>query len=72
MHKVQTTLILCPKLLLNYFQQIYKTAIEEMQDLGELGNGTCGHVVKMMHKLTGEVIAVKVCNQKVRDHCFRR
>lgn len=31
-----------------------------MEHLGELGNGTCGHVVKMLHKSSQKVIAVKV------------
>lgn len=39
---------------------LYKTDIKDMEDLEELGNGTCGHVVKMRHKPSGNVIAVKV------------
>lgn len=39
---------------------MHKTSIKDMEVLEELGNGTCGHVVKMRHKPTGEVIAVKV------------
>ncbi|KAJ8981593.1 hypothetical protein NQ317_011872 [Molorchus minor] len=38
---------------------LYKTNIREMEDLEELGNGTCGHVVKMRHKPSGHIIAVK-------------
>lgn len=38
----------------------YQTEIKDLDDLGELGNGTSGHVVKMMHKQTSKVIAVKV------------
>lgn len=38
----------------------YQTEIKDLDDLGELGNGTSGHVVKMMHKQTTKVIAVKV------------
>lgn len=38
----------------------YKTDIKDMEDLEELGNGTCGHVIKMKHKASGEIIAVKV------------
>ncbi|KAJ8938472.1 hypothetical protein NQ318_004112 [Aromia moschata] len=38
---------------------LYKTNIKEMEDLEELGNGTCGHVVKMRHKPSGNIIAVK-------------
>lgn len=40
--------------------QVYKTALTDMQDLGELGSGTSGHVVKMRHKPSGAIIAVKV------------
>ncbi|XP_046669559.1 dual specificity mitogen-activated protein kinase kinase 7-like [Homalodisca vitripennis] len=32
---------------------------KDLEDLGELGNGTCGHVVKMLHKPSQRVIAVK-------------
>lgn len=39
---------------------LYKTDIKDMEHLEELGNGTCGHVIKMRHKPSGEVIAVKV------------
>ncbi|KAJ8927807.1 hypothetical protein NQ314_019689, partial [Rhamnusium bicolor] len=38
---------------------VYKTDIKDMEDLEELGNGTCGHVVKMRHKPSGNIIAVK-------------
>lgn len=31
-----------------------------MEEIEELGNGTCGHVIKMRHKPSGEIIAVKV------------
>lgn len=41
--------------------QVFKTTLVEMQDLGELGSGTSGHVVKMRHSPSGAVIAVKVC-----------
>lgn len=37
----------------------YMTDIKDMEHIEELGNGTCGHVVKMRHKFSGEVIAVK-------------
>jgi len=33
-----------------------------LEHQGELGNGTCGHVVKMLHKPSQTVIAVKVSN----------
>lgn len=38
----------------------YKTDIKDMEEIEELGNGTCGHVIKMRHKPSGEIIAVKV------------
>lgn len=38
----------------------YPTKISDLEHLGELGNGTCGHVVKMRHKPSGAIIAVKV------------
>ncbi|XP_060068127.1 dual specificity mitogen-activated protein kinase kinase 7-like [Ylistrum balloti] len=37
----------------------YPTEISELQHLGELGHGTCGHVVKMRHKITNHLMAVK-------------
>ena len=40
--------------------QEYKTEIKDLEHQGELGNGTCGHVVKMLHKPSQTVIAVKV------------
>lgn len=42
--------------------QKYKTEIKDLEHQGELGNGTCGHVVKMRHKPSETVIAVKVTN----------
>ena len=41
--------------------QVYRTQINDLEHLGELGFGTCGHVVKMLHKPSKAVIAVKVC-----------
>lgn len=38
----------------------HKTDIKDMEEIEELGNGTCGHVIKMRHKPSGEIIAVKV------------
>lgn len=38
----------------------YKTDPKDLIDLGDLGNGTSGHVVKMRHRATGTIIAVKV------------
>ncbi|XP_037300471.1 LOW QUALITY PROTEIN: serine/threonine-protein kinase dst3 [Manduca sexta] len=37
----------------------YSSSIDDLQHLGELGSGTCGHVVKMLHKPSAAVIAVK-------------
>ncbi|XP_063373713.1 dual specificity mitogen-activated protein kinase kinase 7-like isoform X1 [Cydia amplana] len=37
----------------------YRSNVDDLIQLGELGSGTCGHVVKMMHKPSGAVIAVK-------------
>ena len=36
-----------------------KTSIDDLELLGDLGNGTCGHVVKMRHRTSGQEIAVK-------------
>ena len=40
--------------------QRYKASPEDLQHVGELGTGSCGHVVKMVHKPSGKVLAVKV------------
>ena len=40
--------------------QRYKATPEDLQHVGELGTGSCGHVVKMVHKPSGKVLAVKV------------
>ncbi|XP_050734915.1 dual specificity mitogen-activated protein kinase kinase hemipterous-like isoform X3 [Eriocheir sinensis] len=37
----------------------YKSSIEDMEYISELGNGTSGNVVKMLHKSSKKVIAVK-------------
>lgn len=50
--------------ILNIHNIEYKTDIKDLEDLGELGNGTSGHVVKMRHKQTGTIIAVKVTKYK--------
>lgn len=39
----------------------YDTNVNELEYISELGNGTSGHVVKMKHKPSGAIIAVKVC-----------
>lgn len=53
----------------------YETTIGDLKDLGELGNGTSGHVVKMLHKDTGQIIAVKVRKlkryQETIDHVIQ-
>jgi len=33
----------------------------DLEDLGELGHGTCGQVFRMKHKQTQQIMAVKVC-----------
>ncbi|XP_070165430.1 dual specificity mitogen-activated protein kinase kinase hemipterous isoform X1 [Polyergus mexicanus] len=45
--------------ILNINGQRYQTEMKDLEHLGELGNGTCGHVVKMRHKPSGMEIAVK-------------
>ena len=45
--------------VLNIDGKIFKTPIEELIPLGDLGNGTCGHVVKMKHRESGKIIACK-------------
>jgi len=37
----------------------YKCEPQDLQSLGELGHGTCGHVMKMRHQETGYILAVK-------------
>lgn len=37
----------------------YKSEMKDLEFLGDLGNGTCGNVVKMRHKPSGVIIAVK-------------
>lgn len=38
----------------------YDPNVNDLEYLSELGNGTSGHVVKMKHKPSGAIIAVKV------------
>lgn len=40
--------------------QYFETNVADLEYLAELGNGTSGHVVKMRHKPSGAIIAVKV------------
>lgn len=42
--------------------QEHETRADELEDLGELGFGSCGHVFKMRFGKTGDVLAVKVGN----------
>ncbi|KAK5650520.1 hypothetical protein RI129_001549 [Pyrocoelia pectoralis] len=37
----------------------YMTELKDLEHIEELGNGTCGHVVKMLHRPSKEIIAVK-------------
>lgn len=37
----------------------YRVEMADLEKLGDLGSGTCGHVVKMCHRPTGKVLAVK-------------
>ena len=37
----------------------YTTNIDDLELIGDLGNGTSGHVVKMRHRHSNEIIAVK-------------
>lgn len=46
--------------LLKINGQNYETNEADLEELSELGNGTSGHVVKMRHKPSGAIIAVKV------------
>ncbi|TRY75876.1 hypothetical protein TCAL_09945 [Tigriopus californicus] len=45
--------ILCVK------HQRVPTKLDDLELVGDLGNGTCGHVVKMRHKPSGQILAVK-------------
>lgn len=40
--------------------QKYYSSIHDLEHLGELGFGSCGHVVKMRHPPSNAIIAVKV------------
>lgn len=44
----------------------YMTELKDMEHIEELGNGTCGHVVKMRHRPSGEIIAVKVISSELQ------
>lgn len=49
----------------------YQTTVSDVEDQGELGNGTSGHVVKMKHKPSGTIIAVKVSLHLFASKCVR-
>ncbi|XP_055352452.1 dual specificity mitogen-activated protein kinase kinase 7-like [Paramacrobiotus metropolitanus] len=38
----------------------YESKIDDLENLGELGHGTCGTVVRMRFKKTGDILAVKI------------
>lgn len=42
------------------FSQRYQAEINDLENLGEMGSGTCGQVWKMRFRKTGHIIAVKV------------
>lgn len=52
--------------------KMYKTLLSDMQDLGELGSGTSGHVVKMRHNPSGAIIAVKQMRRTGNDEENKR
>lgn len=41
-------------------RQRYQAEINDLENLGEMGSGTCGQVWKMRFRKTGHIIAVKV------------
>ena len=53
--------------------QSYPTDMSELELLSDLGNGTCGHVVKMRHIPTNHSFAVKVsaCLLALATHILR-
>lgn len=50
----------------------YETNINDLEYLSELGNGTSGHVVKMKHKPSGAIIAVKQMRRTGNDEETKR
>ncbi len=44
--------------------------INDLESLGELGHGTCGHVVKMRHRPSNFLMAVKVSPLEVLNKAF--
>lgn len=49
----------------------YQTEIKDLDYIGDLGHGTSGSVVKMNHKATNTVIAVKVNFTRHQGSLFR-
>ena len=47
--------------------QKYHSSIHDLEHQGELGFGSCGHVVKMRHPPSNAIIAVKVCFQHLLE-----
>lgn len=50
----------------------YETNVNDLEYLSELGNGTSGHVVKMRHKPSGAVIAVKASHNQSYESLIAR
>lgn len=50
----------------------YRTEMKDLVDLGELGNGTSGHVVKMRHLPSDAIIAVKQMRRTGNDEENKR
>ena len=40
--------------------QRYPIKVDSLESIGELGFGSCGHVMRMRHKESGTILAVKV------------
>lgn len=45
--------------ILQFSGKTFSSRIDDLELIGDLGNGTCGHVVEMRHRDSGQVIAVK-------------
>ena len=45
--------------ILQFNGKTFRSRIDDLELLGDLGNGTCGHVVEMRHRESSQVIAVK-------------
>uniref|UniRef100_A0A2M4CYR9 mitogen-activated protein kinase kinase n=1 Tax=Anopheles darlingi TaxID=43151 RepID=A0A2M4CYR9_ANODA len=58
--------------LLTINNQTYRTQLSDLDDLGELGSGTSGHVVKMRHNPSGTIIAVKQMRRTGNDEENKR